>query len=252
MTEGHVFDLLPGYALEILDESELLTVARHLPRCQQCLNDLEEYLSVRNQLGYIVPGVSPDTGLKQKVLARVQDESRRLTSQSVTDNRISGSTIYSFWERTKLMLARHKGYVFAVIAFTVIFLLTTSNYLLWQRVSEMQRLLPSDQVLLARLDGTTRAPDATGYVMVFRDNKYGSLTVENAPVLDDTRQYQIWLIRNGERTSGGVFSVNSAGYGVHQVYTHEPLDLYNEFGITVEPVGGSSEPTGERILQGGL
>jgi hypothetical protein len=252
MAEEHVFDLLPGFALEILDEDDLLAVARHLPRCQQCLDDLGQQLSVRNQLGYLVPGVHHDPGLKQKVLGRVHDESRRLADQTLTNQRVTDFAKDSFWEHTKLILTRQKSLLFAAIAFTVIFLLTISNLLLWQRVSEMQTLLPRDQVLLARLDGTTQAPNATGYVMVFRDNKYGSLTVENAPILDDSQQYQIWLIRNGERTSGGVFSVNSSGYGVLQVYSHEPLDLYTSFGITVEPTGGSIEPTGESILQGGL
>jgi anti-sigma-K factor RskA len=89
-------------------------------------------------------------------------------------------------------------------------------------------------------------------MIVFKNNHYGSLTVENAPVLDATQQYQVWLIKNGERTNGGVFSVNDSGYGVLQVYSKQPLEIYDSFGITIEPAGGSPAPTGERILGGGL
>jgi anti-sigma-K factor RskA len=119
-------------------------------------------------------------------------------------------------------------------------------------VDDLEARVPGNNVQIVRLDGTGSAPQTVGYVIVFKNNRYGSLTVENAPVLNEDQQYQIWLMKNGERISGGVFSVNDSGYGVLQVYSKEPLEVYDSFGITIEPVGGSPAPTGEKILGGGL
>ena len=43
MVEEHVVDLLPGYALGILDEADLILVARHLPACAGCRAALAAY-----------------------------------------------------------------------------------------------------------------------------------------------------------------------------------------------------------------
>jgi anti-sigma-K factor RskA len=88
--------------------------------------------------------------------------------------------------------------------------------------------------------------------MVFRDQNYGSLAVTHAPLLTEDQQYQIWLIQDGVRTSGGVFSVNEDGYGNLMVSAEQPLDSFQSFGVTIEPLGGSPQPTGEKILGGEL
>jgi hypothetical protein len=58
------------------------------------------------------------------------------------------------------------------------------------------------------------------------------------------------LNSDGLRTSGGVFAVNPEGYGALWISSPEPLSSYPAFGITIEPVGGSPGPTGEKVLGG--
>ena len=94
--------------------------------------------------------------------------------------------------------------------------------------------------------------DVSGYLMVFNDEKYGTLVVEHAPPLEPGKQYQLWLTKDGKRTDGGVFSVGKNGYGVLYVWAKEPLDSFSEFGVTIEPEGGSPGPTGEKVLGGDL
>ncbi len=73
--------------------------------------------------------------------------------------------------------------------------------------------------------------------------------VDHLPVLDpDELQYQLWLIQDGQRTSGAVFSVNKYGYGSVWVSSPEPLSSYSDFGISIEPAGGSPGPTGDKVL----
>jgi len=91
-----------------------------------------------------------------------------------------------------------------------------------------------------------------GMLVISKDGNYGTLIVENLPPLDQAYQYQLWLIKDGQRTSGGVFSVNEDGYGVLYVLSKKSLISYPSFGITVEPAGGSSSPTGDKVLSGNL
>src|SRR5512142_3105864 len=107
----------------------------------------------------------------------------------------------------------------------------------------MQAQAPAGKAHLVNLTSTQNAPQAAGYVLVFEGNNYGTLTMENAPVLDANHQYQIWLIKEGKRTSGGVLDVDEDGYGVLEIVSNQPLMNYDSFGITIEPKGGSPAPT---------
>jgi anti-sigma-K factor RskA len=97
------------------------------------------------------------------------------------------------------------------------------------------------------LASTENAPGATGILIISADGEYGSLVVQGLPDLSPGQQYQLWLIDNGRRSSGGVFSVHE-GYAAMQVYAPRALDSYEAFGITIEPAGGSREPTGAKVL----
>ena len=71
MTEEHVFDLLPCYALGILDEEETLMVSRHLSHCAVCRAELETYSETPTHLALAAPRLTPCTDLKARVLSRV-------------------------------------------------------------------------------------------------------------------------------------------------------------------------------------
>ena len=98
------------------------------------------------------------------------------------------------------------------------------------------------------LSSTASMPQAKGLIIVSGDGRYGTLVASDMEPLDETQQYQLWLIKDGKRTSGGVFSVSKSGYTALQVYSKEPLGSFDAFGITVEPYGGSPGPTGEKVL----
>jgi anti-sigma-K factor RskA len=75
----------------------------------------------------------------------------------------------------------------------------------------------------------------------------------NLPALPSGKTYQLWLIDpNGNRTSGGTFTVDSAGSGWLMGRSPVPLNQYKAVGVTVEPWGGSPGPTGAKMLGGNL
>jgi anti-sigma-K factor RskA len=105
---------------------------------------------------------------------------------------------------------------------------------------------------IVSLTGTDAAPGATGTIVISQDGEHGTLVVDGLPPLDEAFQYQLWLIKDGQRTDGGVFSVDSEGYGALWVSSPAPLSSFPAVGITIEPAGGSPGPTGDKVLGGSL
>ncbi len=80
----------------------------------------------------------------------------------------------------------------------------------------------------------------------------GALVVDRLPPLGESRQYQLWLIRDGQITSGAVFSTDEESYGGTRIEIGKSLLEYSAVDVTIEPVGGSLQPTGEPVLDGPL
>jgi anti-sigma-K factor RskA len=236
MTEDHhILDLIPAFALECLEEEEAVAVTRHLATCEICRADLRAYREIASQLAFSVSQVEPPAALKAGLLARVQ------AVQLETDRapRRSG------WQRFFAALPRLSP-VWAVASLALILILGASNVLLWQQVRELRaRQAPLPVVAL---NSTAAAPGATGMLVISDDGLHGTLVVDNLPDLGEAQQYQLWLIENGQRASGGVFSVSPDGYGSVWVHSPKPLASFSTFGITIEPEGGSPGPTGEKVL----
>ena len=110
---------------------------------------------------------------------------------------------------------------------------------------------PKATMQTVSLLGTEAAPEAQALLVIGSDGDEGGLVVEDLPVLDHYHQYQLWLIdRDGQRTSGAVFSVDADGYGTATVGSPLLLTSYVAFGVTIEPAGGSPGPTGQKVLGG--
>ncbi len=138
--------------------------------------------------------------------------------------------------------------VWGLVSLILIVALAISNLWLWGQLNRPQPVTEPGVMSSIALIGTEAAPMATGLLVISTDGEHGTLVVEGLPDLDSERQYQLWLIHDGQRTNGGVFSVNEEGYGSLAISSPQPLSSYSAFGITIEPVGGSPGPTGDRVL----
>jgi anti-sigma-K factor RskA len=102
------------------------------------------------------------------------------------------------------------------------------------------------------LTATDDSSSATGFVIISADGDNGALVVDGLPPLGESQQYQLWLIRDGQRTSGAVFSTDEHSYGGTRIRAPRSLLDYSAVGITIEPAGGSPQPTGMQVLRGML
>lgn len=238
--QEHFFDLLPAYALGSLDEEEHLQVSEHLSICAICRAELQDFDQIVAELPLAIVQSEPASDVKDKIMAyatKDKDSAQRTTKQTR-------------WERlTQAMRVNAPVWGFASLILIVI--LGLSNLFLWGRLNEIERV-SQNALISIPLQGTDATPQAVGMVIVSRDGEHGTLIVDGLPVLNELSQYQLWLIRDEQRTNGGIFSVDEDGYGNLWVSSPEPLLSYSAFGITVEPAGGSPGPTGDKVLGGEL
>ncbi len=103
------------------------------------------------------------------------------------------------------------------------------------------------QMIAAQADSPANAD-----VAWVHDSNIAILTADQFPDLEPGRAYQLWLIRDGQRTSGGLFTVDSDGSATYIFSPPEPLESFQSMGITPEPAGGSSGPTAPPVVRGEL
>lgn len=238
--EEHVSDLLPGYALACLDEAEVAQVKEHLAACTACRAELRTYQALADQLPLAAPQVEPPGRVKAAVMDRIQAQTRPATRPQP----------FPSWWQAFSGWARQLTPAWSLASLVLVLALAASNLLLWRQVDRMSRQQPALRVV--NLAGTGPAPAASAVLVISLDGQHGTLVADDLPNLPDEQQFQLWLIdKDGQRTSGGVFSVRD-GYGSVWVGSPEPLASYPAFGVTIEPAGGSPAPTGEKVLGGGL
>jgi anti-sigma-K factor RskA len=139
-----------------------------------------------------------------------------------------------------------------VVSLVVVAVLVVGNLWLGGGLGGPQDEIEPGVLRTINLTGTEAAPEATGLLVVSLDGEHGTLVVDGLAALGEEQQYQLWLIQDGQRTSGGVFSVSEEGYGSLWISSPEPLSSYSTFGITIEPAGGSPGPSGDKVLGNAL
>jgi anti-sigma-K factor RskA len=235
----HIIEQIPAYALNALDDDEAALVRHHLVDCETCQAELRTYELVVDSLPLAASEASPSPLLKDRLLERIQ-ESSAASSATI-------ESLPSLWKRiNETWRGLSTAPRWQPAALIVIIVLVASNLLLWQRANQPEEYSPGWQQL--PLTGSDIAPQATGFITISTDGINGTLIVDKLPRLSPEQQYQLWLIRDGERTSGAVFSVDENGYRGIQIDSTLPLLDYSSFGITIEPARGSPGPTGERVL----
>lgn len=253
MIGAHVTDQIPAYALDCLDEEEASQVEAHLAVCDGCQAELEDYQATASHLGLVAPQVQPPPHLKASILRGVE---HLQTGQGKTRQKIGAP---GFWLRLKIPVleglyrslassVRNTGPIWVGVSLLLLIALAASNLVWWNQVKRVQ----SSEFHLVALKGTDSAPNASGIVVISQEGMAGTLIVDGLPALATAQQYQLWLVRDGKRVSGGLFYVGQNGYGMLAVQAPGSLLNFSSFGITIEPSGGSPGPTGAKVLGGNL
>ena len=147
MQEQHVFDLIPGYTLGILDETEIKEVEDHLRACQRCQEELEGYKIVLDGLPLAVKTSQPPTHLKAGIMERVRED------RQAADKPDHIST----WDRFRRALVGSAP-AWGAVSLVLVLILVVSNLLLWQRVNHLRA--GQQELITVDLHGTDVTPEA--------------------------------------------------------------------------------------------
>ncbi len=242
MTDNHLIfrENLAAYALHALNSEETAALEAHLQICDSCRAELADYQRVSAGLLSALPPQAPPPALKRTLAARLP--SARKTARP----------------RWQLQWSFGQIATAAVLTFLVGINLVSFFQMraLQSQQLELTRQLQNGQTALALVasPGTYTLPvsggDVTGSLIVNRENNSGVLIVSNLPPLKEGETYQIWLIQpDQERVSAGLFGANRADdITIASLDSTDSLQRYIGIGVTIEPAGGSDQPTGPKVF----
>ena len=261
MTQQHAnpedFDL---YALGALDGEEKQTFEAHLRTCPGCAQRLAGARQQTSLLGLTAATVTPPPALKTALMKRIHTEGRAgMEQESVVPVRKK-----SWGLRFSLSFATAT----AILALAT-FLLGKQYLLQRQQIAQLHAQLQSAQTLASQnavamhaYADVVSAPDTVSIAL----QQQSSITPGQAHVLFNARMglavysglissapsgksYQLWLVpASGAPISAGLVAANQQE-GPLVAHFQQGLSAA-AFAVTLEPQGGSPQPTGPKVLVG--
>jgi hypothetical protein len=211
-------EMLALRALGELGPEEERELARHLEGCARCRDEAEALRLVHHDL--LGASVSPPAHLKDLVIT---DLPRRRPRR----RRVPGVALAA----AVLLVALILGGAYAE------FLGRTETAA--SRVS---------------LEPTGLAPGASGEVRIedAGTNARVNLEVSGLPELRPDEYYELWFVKDGERISGGGFTVDDEGDATVTMSAPGAAERYPSMGITREESPGDPRPSPTKVLGGEL
>jgi anti-sigma-K factor RskA len=232
----HDLHLLTGaYAVDALDADERARFERHLAGCDACQDEVRGLRETAARLG-AATAIVPPPGMRPRVLAAAAR-----TRQLPPVGRANGAyrTIRRRFPRPVTMITVTAAA--AVIVALLVLQVTTRGQL-----NSAQGRNQAIAAVLAAPDAhvETGATSAGGTVtaVISASHREAVITAAGMPSLSGNRVYQLWVItRTGARSAGlmpgQVEPVLASGLGAG-----------DRLGITIEPAGGTTQPTTAPIV----
>lgn len=117
----------------------------------------------------------------------------------------------------------------------------------------MLAVLESSDINIIEMSGMESNPDGSGKVIWDSENQTALLQVANMPTTPENRNYQLWIIRDNESVSTGVFTLNNGDEDNFFIFENLPAvskQSISAFAVTLEQKNGANQPAGEMYLMG--
>jgi anti-sigma-K factor RskA len=106
----------------------------------------------------------------------------------------------------------------------------------------------SQAARVVSLSGSAAAPTAAGELAWYPSIGQVALAIHRLPPAPSGRAYQAWLRRDKEWISLGMLVTNGTGEGRLLVPLPATLAAYDAFWLSEEPIGGSAQPNGPKLI----
>ena len=252
-SRSDTWDLLPGYALDALDDSERRAVERLLESDADARRSLDEY---RDVVAAFAVETEPPAALRANVLELVRNTPQLPATTvsavpDVADEHAPGAVAPEAGDGVVVDLAsrRRRRWGAAVAAVAAAAAIAVPTTIAVQVTADRDRLREQSQVvaeMLADPDAAILRGAVEGggqaSVLVADDDMF--FRAADLPDLAADRAYQLWVVaEDGSVSSAGVLSVRD-GESTTLVQGSEGVGM----AVTVEPEAGSEQPTSDPVV----
>ncbi|MEU6819981.1 anti-sigma factor [Streptomyces atriruber] len=235
---GDVHTLTGAYALDALDDDERDLFEAHMARCETCALEVREFTATAGRLALAATSRAPQQ-LKSQVLRQI-GEVRQEPPGSLVDS--SGRTRTRGGKALQWALAACAAGIAALGGTTV-----------WQhhqaddaRHQAEALQAQSDRVATvlaapdARVASTSLKGGARGSVVVSQSTGKAVFIASHMPAPPQGKTYQLWFADGGHMRPAGLMDASRTN---QSVLMEGSLGRATGVGITLEPAGGSQQPT---------
>jgi anti-sigma-K factor RskA len=233
-----IHTLAGAYALDAVNDIERAAFTRHVAGCESCAQDVAELRATAARLADATWS-APPPGMRAAVLARATR-----TRQEAPGARERDRTAVAAAQR------RWRRWTAAAVAAGIIAVggAAASYAIQEQRVRDERAAAEEARAEAAAIQDVLRAPDAT--LRRHAASTSGTVTVVDAPSRDAAvvlldalptpgahKAYQLWLGHGGAMTSAGVLAAGQTSALIPRLGNADAV------GVSLEPAGGSAQPT---------
>ncbi|QPP10401.1 anti-sigma factor [Streptomyces bathyalis] len=257
MSGAELHTLTGAYAVHALPATERDTFERHLAACPSCEREVAELRATAGRLGLAV-SESTSPQMRASVLrqiAGVRQEPPKIADGPAPGRRGTGGRARPGGSRGRLRSLPR----FALAACLAAVAAVSGGVAVWQYEAaqdareqaeqsrqyqeELARVLAAPD---ARTAGRSELPGgASGTVVVSRDRDRAAFLASGLEAPPTGKVYQLWFADGQKMRSAGL--MDSAGGGSKAVLMEGKVGRASAMGVTVEPAGGSPQPTTEPL-----
>ena len=265
--QGHVDDLVAGYALGALETDEIAAVDAHVRGCASCERSLAEARRTTGMLPFLVPMQKPPFDSKVALFARVAHAQKAAAASSlplhggdawrtptIPSSTGAGPAFTDRFDPSPALAGTpsssrgsRSGWFVSVLSVPLLIALVATGF--WGL--QLQNQLSSQDSQLAELQselanfgsGTTSyplspgydAPQAEGQIVMGSDGRAGMLQID-VNSKDGAGAYELWVNQDGQLVPAAEFTVNQDGQGQARFELDQPFGDYESVHIRAKAV----------------
>jgi anti-sigma-K factor RskA len=241
--ESHELHLLTGaYAVDALTGAELDEFEKHLERCMSCSEEVRGLQETAARLG-MTTAIEPPPWMRRQVLAAVS----RTRQLPPSGGRLLARDRARRVTRLRRSLPRSVAAVAMAAAIVVLAVLQVNTRHQLEQAQQGSREVAA--VLAApdaRLEASSTTVGGTVTAVISARDREAVITTADMPTQADAKVYQLWVISASGARSVGLLPGSSTG-ATSPVLAAD-VQPGDRLGITVEPAGGTSQPTTTPIV----
>lgn len=238
--------LLTGaYAIDALTGDELAEFEKHLQGCASCAEEVRGLQETAARLA-LTTAIEPPPWMRRQVLAAAS-RTRQLPPIPSTGGRLLARDAPRRVTRLRRWLPRSVAAVAMAAAIVVLAVLQVNTRDQLQQTQQANRNVAA--VLAApdaQIQRSSTTVGGTVTAVISPRDREAVVTTADMPAQADAKVYQLWVISASGARSVGLLPGNGAG--VTAPVLAADVQPGDRLGITVEPAGGTSQPTTTPIV----